>query len=228
LACKGDPKNDKQGLVMNLEAIEKAYRRYAHSYDHIFGPVLHPGRKAVVDALDCQPGQRVLEVGVGTGLSLPLYPDYVDVVGIDISEDMLEQARQRVREMELYHVSSVLRMDAENMSLEADMFDIVVAMYVVSVVSDPLRLVEEMKRVCRPGGKIVIVNHFRSKRKVIAGMETLISPLSKYIGFRPNLNLESFLLRAGLDVIEERRTNAFGYWTILTCRNGSPEAALAA
>ena len=213
---------------MNLEAIEKAYRRYAHSYDRIFGPVLHPGRKAVVDALDCQPGQRVLEVGVGTGLSLPLYPDHVNVTGIDISEEMLDQARRRVRELELDHVSAVLRMDAEIMSLDADMFDIVVAMYVVSVVSNPLKLVEEMKRVCRPGGKIVIVNHFRSKRKVIAGMETLVAPLSKYIGFRPNLDLESFLRRAGLDVIEERRTNAFGYWTILTCRNGTPEAALAA
>jgi phosphatidylethanolamine/phosphatidyl-N-methylethanolamine N-methyltransferase len=213
---------------MNLEAIEKAYRRYAHSYDRIFGPVLHPGRKAVVDALDCQPGQRILEVGVGTGLSLPLYPEHAKVTGIDISEEMLEQARRRIRELELDHVSAVLRMDAENMSLEADMFDIVVAMYVVSVVSNPLKLVEEMKRVCRPGGKIVIVNHFRSKRKVIAGMETLVAPLSKYIGFRPNLDLESFLRRAGLDVIEARRTNAFGYWTILTCRNGTPEAALAA
>lgn len=213
---------------MKLEAIEKAYRRYAHLYDVIFGPVLHPGRKIVVESLDCQPGDRILEVGVGTGLSLPLYPQHVRVTGIDISREMLAKARARVTEGGLAHVEGVIEMDAENMQFADSSFDKVVAMYVASVVSDPVRLVDEMRRVCRPGGEIVIVNHFRSRNPVVKTFEGTLAPLSKVLGFHPDLELDDFLAATELEVVKTTRANMFGYWKILTCRNNPRDRAIAA
>ncbi len=203
---------------MNLEAVISAYRRYARVYDLLFGPVMEPGRHGVLHALDCRPGDHVLEVGVGTGLSLPLYPEFVRVTGIDVSREMLARAHQRVTQQGLDNVE-VLEMDAEKMDFSEHAFDKVVAMYVVSVVPDPMQLVEEMKRVCKPGGDIFIVNHFRSRNPLLRAGETLISPFSKLAGFRPDMDLENFLARTGLEVVEIRKTNLFGYWKLIRCRN---------
>jgi len=126
--------------------------------------------------MDCGPGERILEVGVGTGLSLPLYPENVSVVGIDISRHMLDQARVRQARSGLDNVAELMVMDAENMGFKDDSFDKVVAMYVASVVPDPGRLVDEMRRVCKPGGQIFMVNHFHSRnpgvgvRAILASM----------------------------------------------------------
>ena len=148
---------------MDIRAVEQAYRRYARFYDVCFGAVFQPGRKAVVERMDCEPGERVLEVGVGTGLSLPLYPQSVRVAGIDISPDMLDQARLRLEQDGLDDAVGLMVMDAENMAFADDSFDKVVAMYVASVVPDPKRLVDEMRRVCKPDGQIFMVNHFHSR-----------------------------------------------------------------
>ena len=136
---------------MDIRAIEQAYRRYGRFYDVCFGAVFQPGRRAIIDRMDCAPGERILEVGVGTGLSLPLYPRNVSIVGIDISRDMLAQARLRQSRGGLENVAELMVMDAENMAFADDSFDKVVAMYVASVVPDPQRLVDEMRRVCRSG-----------------------------------------------------------------------------
>lgn len=213
---------------MNLDSIKSAYRRYARVYDLIFGPVFAPGRRYVVDALQCRPGDRILEVGVGTGLSLPLYPEDVRVTGIDISAEMLAKARVRVERDELSQVSEVLEMDAENMSFADASFDKVVAMYVVSVVPDPQRLVDEMRRVCKPGGDIFIVNHFRSQNPIVGASERLAAPLSKLAGFRPDLDMEEFVRSTGLDVLAVSNANLFGYWKVLRCRNTAPEKAMVA
>lgn len=212
---------------MNIEAIRNTYRRYASSYDTWFGPVLHPGRKLVVQSLQCQPGERILEVGVGTGLSLPLYPGYARVVGIDISREMLSRARQRIGRLGLAQVEAVVEMDAENMQFADNSFDKVVAMYVVSVIPDPARLVDEMRRVCRPGGDIFIVNHFRSANPLLAALESAAAPLSKLAGFRPDLDLGEFLRGSALDVIERKKTNMFGYWRMLRCRNDKQKRRVA-
>src|SRR5438477_13220212 len=119
---------------MQIETVKAAYRRYAGFYDALWGPVLHAGRKAVVDALGCKPGERVLEVGVGTGLSLALYPAAVRVTGIDVSREMLEKARQRVAKHALPQVEALIEMDAEAMAFPDASFDKVVAMYVVTAV----------------------------------------------------------------------------------------------
>ena len=127
---------------MDIQAIELAYKRYARFYDVCFGAVFQPGRKAIVERMDCTSGERILEVGVGTGLSLPLYARNVKVVGIDVSRDMLAQAQARLERHALADVAQLLVMDAENMAFADDSFDKVVAMYVASVVPDPRRLVD--------------------------------------------------------------------------------------
>lgn len=204
---------------MNLDAVKSAYRRYARFYDVLFGPVFHPGRRFVVDSLHCAPGDSILEVGVGTGLSLPLYPEYVKVTGIDVSAEMLDKARERVSCGDLPQVAEVLEMDAEDMRFADDSFDKVVAMYVVSVVPDPQRLVEEMRRVCKPGGDIFIVNHFRSDNLVLRTSEGLLAPLSKLAGFRPDMDLQEFVKAADLEVCDVYNANLFGYWKVLHCTN---------
>ncbi len=204
---------------MEIEAIRTAYRRYARIYDAVFGPILHPGRKLIIQALNLRPGDHILEVGVGTGLSLPLYPKDVTVTGIDISGEMLAKARERVRQQDLTQVEAVLEMDAEDLKFPANTFDKVVAMYVVSVVSDPSRLVDEMRRVCKPNGEMFIVNHFRSRNGFIRALEGLFSPLAKLVGFHPDLGLEDLLEQTALDVVEVRSANLFGYWKVLRCRS---------
>ncbi len=204
---------------MEIEAIRTAYRRYARIYDAVFGPILHPGRKLIIQALNLQQGDNILEVGVGTGLSLPLYPKDVKVTGIDISGEMLAKARERVRQQNLTQVEAVLEMDAEDLKFPENTFDKVVAMYVVSVVSEPSRLVDEMRRVCKPGGEMFIVNHFHSRNGFIRALEGLFSPLAKLVGFHPDLALEDLLEQTALDVVEVRSANLFGYWKVLRCRS---------
>ena len=178
---------------MQIEAVKTAYRRYARIYDAVFGPVLQPGRRALLEALKLKPGDRVLEVGVGTGLSLPLYPGSVRITGIDVSREMLEKARERVARRRLENVEALLEMDAEQMSFPDASFDKVVAMYVVSVVARPARLLEELHRVCRPDGEIFIVNHFRSENRFIGAVEKALAGFSPQLGFRPDFDLREVL-----------------------------------
>ena len=186
-------------------------------YDAVFGPVLQPGRKAVVQALGLRPGERVLEVGVGTGLSLPLYPREVSITGVDVSREMLEKARRRVARQDLSNVEALLEMDAERMSFADASFDKVVAMYVVPVVENPARLLDELHRVCRPHGEIFLVNHVRSDNRLIAAFEKALAPLSDKIGFRPDFELRDMLSDLN-QITEVSRINFF--WKVMRLKNG--------
>ncbi len=204
---------------MKIEAIDLAYRRYARGYDVYFGNILQPGRRAAIERMDCQPGEAILEVGVGTGLSLPLYPPQTRVYGIDICHEMLARAKARVAREQLGQAAGLYRMDAERMGFADDSFDKVVAMYVVSVAPDPVRLVDEMRRVCKPQGELFIVNHFLHPNPVVSVMEQLAAPFSRFLGFNPNLSLHDFTRQARVEVLERLPVNAFGYWTLLRARN---------
>lgn len=208
---------------MDIEAIRKSYRRYAQVYDFYFGAVFQPGRKAVINRMGFEADDRVLEVGVGTGLSLPLYPAGVEIVGIDISAEMLDKARLRKNRLALNQVE-LHEMDAESMLFPDNSFDKVVAMYVASVVPHPARLVAEMRRVCKPGGDLFIVNHFHSSNPVLARLEKLVAPMSKLMGFRPDFSLDSFLRDTGLEVLESTRVNFLGYWTLMRARNNKRDS----
>lgn len=202
---------------MDEQSVVTAYRRLARQYDRFFGPVFEQGRQTALRKMDCRVGDRVLEVGVGTGLSLDHYPDGVQVDGIDVSPDMLEHARARVNGNA--DRISLAVMDAQDLDYPDDSFDKVVAMYVASVVPEPQKMIDEMKRVCKPGGELFIVNHFSQDKGPMASLERLVSPLSKLVGFRPSFPMGDFLAMSKLDVQETLPVNAFGYWTLIHARN---------
>ena len=206
---------------MDIDAIRKSYRRYAGLYDIYFGAVFQPGRRAIVELMNCQFDEHILEVGVGTGLSLPLYPACANVTGIDVSPEMLAKAHARVQHEHLNNVV-LHEMDAETMSFADNSFDKVVAMYVASVVPSPRRLVTEMSRVCKPGGELFIVNHFMSHNRFIARLEKTIAPLSNLVGFHPDFELDAFIRETELNVVEKVPVNFLGYWTLLRARNQKP------
>jgi len=206
-------------LRLDIDAVRNVYRRYAGIYDLYFGPLMQQGRKTAIRKMNCRPGDHVLEVGVGTGLSLSLYPQSVQITGIDISAEMLKRAHARKERHGLNNVVALREMDAERMQFDDNSFDRVAAIYVASVVPNPTHLVNEMRRVCKPEGELFFLNHFHSTHPVVAGMERLLSPLSRVLGFHPDLALDSFVVETDLDVMEKIPTNLFGYWTLLRVRN---------
>lgn len=199
--------------------VQRAYRRYARYYDLVFGAIFHPGRNIAIEHLHCKAGDRILEVGVGTGLSLSIYPQDVSVVGIDLSSDMLERARGRVSHAKLSQVESLEQMDAQQMTFADNSFDKVVAMYVASVVPDCAKLVDEIRRVCKPGGEIVFLNHFQNKNRLIRNAEAVIQPLAKYIGFHPDFPMSEFLEKTNFKVDTAIPVNLLDYWTVLVGTN---------
>ena len=201
---------------MQLDAVKLAYRRYAGFYNALFGPVLQPGRKAVIEAMNCKQGHRVLEVGVGTGLALDLYPAGVKVVGIDVSAEMLEKARQRVAKRGFTHVEALLEMDAEKMSFADASFDRIVAMYVLPVVPNPGRLLAELHRVCKPDGEIFLVNHVRSENPMIGAVEKGLARFSDKLGFPPDFELREAV--NGHELVQIERVALF--WKVMQLRNG--------
>lgn len=222
----GTPHPGRESIV-DIHGVRDAYRRYARHYDRYFGAIFHPGRKMAIEQMGIQPGEHVLEVGIGTGLSLPEYPEGVDVTGIDVSPEMIEQAYGRIDHERAGEVT-LAEMDAESMDLDDASFDHVVAMYVLSVAPNPRRVVDEMRRVCKPGGNLYIVNHFRHRNPVIGTAERLLAPLSGLVGFRPDFAFDEFVAETDLDVIETRPVNLFGYWSLLRCSREPRSARTAA
>jgi phosphatidylethanolamine/phosphatidyl-N-methylethanolamine N-methyltransferase len=202
---------------MEAHRTERLYSRLSSHYDFFFDKIFQSGREEAIRCLELASGEQLLEVGVGTGLALPLYPKSVEVIGIDLSEGMLEEARDRINRMGLRHVT-VSRMDATALQFPDRSFDAVFAPYVMSVVADPKRVLAEMKRVCRPGGRIVIVNHFLSRNPLKASLEKALTPLSVHVGFRLDTPLGAVLEDPALSLELRRRVNLFGNWTLLRLR----------
>jgi phosphatidylethanolamine/phosphatidyl-N-methylethanolamine N-methyltransferase len=169
-----------------------------------------------LEGMGLQPGNRILEVGIGTGINAPLYPRDCHVTGIDFSASMLVKARERVDRKGLRNVQ-LMEMDAANLSFPDNAFDVVYAPYVISVVPDPVQVVREMHRVCRPGGKIIILNHFRSPNRLLAKIERAISPFTVHIGFKSDLDLPGFLAQAALEPISVQKVSFPRIWSLVTC-----------
>jgi len=196
--------------------VERVYEKLANVYDIVFGPTLHPGRLVAVDRMGIRPNDRVLEVGVGTGINTSLYPSNCQVTGIDLSSSMLEKARERVAREHLRNVR-LLEMDAASLTFADDSFDIVYAPYLVSVVPDPVKVVREMHRVAKPGGKIIVLNHFRSANPILSRLERAISPFTVHIGFKSDLDLPGFLAQADLKPVSIQKVNFPRIWSLVTC-----------
>ena len=196
---------------------QRVYSVLAKVYDDFFDWALTPGRRLAVSRLPARPGDRILEVGVGTGLSLPLYPRDCEVTGIDISEPMLDRARARLDALGREGVV-LRRMDAHELKFADASFDHVVAPYVISVVAEPEKVMRESRRGCRPGGTILVVNHFLSDSFLLAGVERLLTPASQWIGFRMDLPGRIALEVPGLTLQAMERVNLFGLWRLLTLR----------
>jgi phosphatidylethanolamine/phosphatidyl-N-methylethanolamine N-methyltransferase len=196
--------------------VEGVYSRVALWYDWFFGPTLHPGRLQAIQRMGIHPTDRILEVGVGTGINAVLYPRECAVTGVDFSAPMLEKARDRMAAKGITNVR-LLEMDAADLKFADNAFDIVYAPYLMSVVSDPVTVASEMHRVCKPGGRIIFLNHFRSPNFLLSRIERLISPATLHIGFTADLDLPAFLAQAGLHPISIEKVNVPRLWSLVTC-----------
>ena len=196
--------------------VEGVYDKLAKVYDLTFGPTLHPGRLQAIQRMNIQPGERVLEVGVGTGINLSLYPKHCTVTGIDFSGSMLEIARERAARKGIRNMR-LLQMDAGDLKFADGSFDIVYAPYLISVVPDPIKVAQEMHRVCWSGGRIIFLNHFLSPNAVLSRLERLISPYTIHIGFKADLDLPAFLAQADLQPVSIEKVNVPRLWSLVTC-----------
>jgi phosphatidylethanolamine/phosphatidyl-N-methylethanolamine N-methyltransferase len=207
--------------ALSVTAVENdfvtgVYEKLASVYDFVFGPTLHAGRLRAIQRMGIRPGDRVLEVGVGTGINAGLYPRDCIVTGIDLSGSMLEKARERVARKDIINVR-LLEMDAADLRFADGAFDIVYAPYLISVVPDPITVAREMGRVCRPGGRIIFLNHFRSRNPLLASIERAISPFTVHIGFKSDLDLPAFLAQADLEPVSIEKVNIPRIWSLVTC-----------
>ena len=201
---------------MSVEYVEKVYNRYSSIYDVVFGKVFHSGREMAPALLDLFPGAQLLEVGVGTGLSFPLLPRNIRITAVDLSQKMLDRAKKRARDLALRNID-LIKMDATSLNFPDHSFDRVLAAYFVSTVPNPVKVVLEMKRVCKPGGLLVFMNHFQSDNRITAPFEKAVSPLFYRLGFRTDLNLNRLMNKCGLEIETKEKVGFLGNWTAVRC-----------
>lgn len=194
--------------------VKVAYRRWAPVYDQTFGMVAAQGRRHVVEVINEMHG-RVLEVGVGTGLSLPGYARNLDIVGIDLSPEMLDKARERVVEEGLDHVSGLHEMDASDLAFPDATFDVVVAMFVMTVVPEPEKVMRELARVTRPGGQVLLVNHFSQEEGLRGWVERRMAPFADKIGWRSVFDVDRVMVCENLRLVERKSVRPFGLFTMM-------------
>ena len=205
-------------VALEKRQVERAYEFYAPVYDFIFDWIFAPGRAAAVRQLTLAPGDSVLEVGIGTGLNLPLYPPNCRLTGIDLSQEMLDKAIERCQELAMPNVTLKV-MDATSLDFGDNEFDKAVATYTISAVPDPVAVLREMRRVVKPDGAIVILNHFRSERRLTGWAEDMVAPVCTRLGWKSNLALEPLLAAVGLEAEVIAKVNLFNGWRLVSCIN---------
>lgn len=195
--------------------VRSAYRRWAPFYDHTFGRFTTEGRRHAVEIINQSQGRQVLEVGVGTGLSLPNYRSHLEIVGIDLSPEMLEKAREKVSEEGLDNVAGLHEMDAGELGFADQSFDTVVAMYTITVVPDPAKVMRELARVCRVGGQVVLVNHFSQDDGVRGWVERRMAPFGDKLGWHPVFDVDRVMVCENLKLFDRQALRPWGLFTML-------------
>jgi phosphatidylethanolamine/phosphatidyl-N-methylethanolamine N-methyltransferase len=204
--------------MAEIEAHEsKLYAELAPLYDKVFGKIFYTRLERVIEDLDIPAGAKVLEVGAGTGTSFPAYPTHCEVTGIDLAPDMLARARQKIRDNGWTHFK-VLEMNALDLEFPDNSFDYVMAFHVVTVVPDPIRMIAEAKRVCKPGGRIVVVNHFTSDVPLLGSITEALDPLTRWLGWRTDLKLKPFIEATHLKVEKAYKLSKTSLYTVLLGR----------
>ena len=202
---------------MQTEAIQKTYRRWAPVYDLTFGRITQGGRILAANHVNAQ-GGVVLEVGIGTGLALDYYAPNVRITGIDLSADMLREAANRAHRKGLKNLAGLYEMDAREIAFPDAAFDHVAAMHIMSVVPEPERVLDEMARVCRPGGSVMIANHFAGRAEGWSLIERLAAPLADLLGWHSDFPIERVLGHPKLKLEEQVQVPPFGLMTFLRFR----------
>lgn len=203
--------------VLNLQSIVKTYDRYAPLYDIVFGMTLHHGRRVLASRLQTESGESLLEIGVGSGLMLPLYPSHLKVLGVDISERMLSSASAVVEKHQLQHVQLKL-LNAELGDLPPASFDHVVLPYVYSVTPDPLALMRRAFEACKPGGSVWILNHF-SQSSLWSFLERPLRSFAGSLGFRTDFPYQRYVTDQNWKIVAEYRVNLFALSRLIHVRN---------
>lgn len=199
---------------MDINSVKSSYKAWAPIYDKTFGAITTVGRKRAIQHINTRQG-KVLEVGVGTGLSLKHYQPHLQITGIDVSTHMLAKARKKVNKRGLRHVEGIIEMDARAMQLPDNHFDTVVAMYLVSVVPDPEKVIAEMARVCKPGGQVLIVNHFAREKGALSMVEKAFAPFANKIGWHSDFSIHRILGADDLSVQSQSKLPPMGMFTFL-------------
>ena len=206
------------GADLDRATIAKAYARWAPVYDFVFGAVFERGRNAATAAAE-RIGGRILEVGVGTGISLPDYARTNRLVGVDLSEPMLRKAQERVAENGLHNVEALAVMDAEHLGFADGLFDVIVAQYVITAVPDPEATLDEFARVLKPGGEIVLVNHIGAEAGLRRAFEQWFAPVARRLGWRPEFRWGRLARWAeqhgGVRVVERRAMPPLGHFSLI-------------
>ena len=196
----------------------KIYSLYSHFYDSMFGALLHPGRRMVSKLMDIQPGEKILEVGIGTGISLPLYRRDADIVGIDISRDMIRQAGEKKQRLG-YHNVKLCITDAAEMAFKNNYFDKVIASHSIAVIPKPFETLKEIKRVCKEDAEFFFLNYAGSNDNLVARFEKALSPIRCRLGLGKVIDLEELLYSANFKIDFKDRVNIFKLCQIIKCRN---------
>jgi phosphatidylethanolamine/phosphatidyl-N-methylethanolamine N-methyltransferase len=199
---------------MDEEAVREAYRRWAPVYDYTFGKVSTAGRRHAVEIINGSQG-KVLEVGVGTGLSLPDYKPHLEITGIDLAPEMLDKARARVKSEGLKNVAGLYEMDAGNLQFPDNSFDTVVAMYVITVVPDPEKVMRELARVAKPGGQVMLVNHFSQDDGMRGWVERRMAPFADLVGWHSVFDASRVMICDDLKLVDRRSLRPWGIFTMM-------------
>ncbi len=198
----------------------RVYSDLARFYDFFFGRVFVDREHEVIEGLNLRPGNRVLEVGVGTGIALDAYPPYAHIVAIDPSADMLERAKKRVAENGWGHIE-LKQGDALNLDYPDNSFDYVTSFHVLTVVPDPYRMMSEMVRVCKPGGRIAITTHFQSANPVVAFLNTIVNPITRQLGWTTRLRKQDVLKGHPITLEHSKKISRWSVHSLIIARKNA-------